>query len=144
MLARVGAPTSENVSVWVGMSVSLAVAVNVYAESSGIVALVGTFAITGAVFTSVTVIEIGASVFATPSVARTENAYVPGPWASVGVHENAPVFASMLAPVGAPTSEKLRLWAGMSLSVAVAVNVYAESSGVVGVAGTVAARRGVV
>jgi hypothetical protein len=54
IVAPGGAPTSENVSVCAGTSLSVAVAVNVYGDSSGIVALAGTFAIAGAAFTSVT------------------------------------------------------------------------------------------
>jgi hypothetical protein len=36
---------------------------------------------------------------------------------------NAPVLPSIVAPVGAPTSENVSVCAGRSLSVAVAVNV---------------------
>jgi hypothetical protein len=40
----------------------------------------------------------------------------------VGVQANAP-DEEMPAPAGAPTSENVSVWAGVSLSVAVAVNV---------------------
>jgi hypothetical protein len=36
---------------------------------------------------------------------------------------NAPVLPSIVAPLGAPTSENVSVCAGRSLSVAVAVNV---------------------
>src|SRR6185369_261783 len=123
MAAPGGALTSENVSACAGRSASVAVAVNVYAASSGIVADAGTFAITGAAFASVTVRLIEASEFAVPSLTRTVNGYVPGPCASVGVHENAPVLELMDAPVGAAISENVSVCAGRSASVALAVKV---------------------
>src|SRR5437867_7758892 len=99
-----GVPVSENVSVWAGESASVALAVNVYAASSGNVALAGTPESTGATFTSVTPSEMAASVFATPSLTRTVNGYVPGPCASVGVQENTPLVPPIIAPEGALTS----------------------------------------
>ncbi len=72
--------------------------------------------------TSLTVMPMAASVAPTPSLARTENAYTPGPCASVGVHENTPVDGLMPAPEGALTSENVTVCAGTSLSVAEAVN----------------------
>src|SRR5678809_485781 len=111
MLAPVGARTSEKVRVCAGMSLSVAVAVNVYGANSGMVALAGTFAIAGAAFTSVTWSVIAASVLATPSLTRTVNRQSPGPCASVGVQVNAPVEELMLASVGAPTSENVSAWA---------------------------------
>src|SRR6185436_15019006 len=95
MLAPAGAPTSENVSVCAGRSASVAVAVNVYGESSGVLAVGGTPA------------RIGASVFATPSLTRTWNGYTPGPCASVGVQLKTPVEPSILAPAGASTRENV-------------------------------------
>src|SRR5262245_57036505 len=86
--APVGPLTSENVSVWAGRSASVAVAVNVYAASSGMVALAGTLASTGAALASVTVSVIAASVLVTPSLKRTVNVEAPGPCASVGVPLN--------------------------------------------------------
>ena len=51
-----------------------------------------------------------------------------GPWASVGVQLNAPP-AVMLAPAGAPAPRlKVRVFAGTSASVAVAVNDRSASS----------------
>src|SRR5262249_18351837 len=121
--APVGAPTRENVRVLAGRSGSVAVAVNVYGVSSSIVAADGTPEIVGATFTSLTVIVIDAPPFATPSDTRTEKEYEPGPWSSPGVQVNMPVDESIDAPVGAPTREKVRVLAGRSGSVAVAVNV---------------------
>src|SRR5215204_3627393 len=71
MPAPAGAPTSENVKVCTGMSVSLAPAVKLYGESSSIVAEAGTFDSDGAEFTSLTARLIPASVFSTPSETRT-------------------------------------------------------------------------
>src|SRR5262249_62059059 len=93
-------PTKLNVNVWAGMSGSVAVAVKVNAVSSSIVADDGTPEMVGATLTSLTVTEIAASVFATPSDTRTEKLYEPGPWASVGVQVNAPLVASIDAPLG--------------------------------------------
>src|SRR6059036_1736570 len=101
MAAPAGAPTSENVSGCAGRSESVALAVNVYAASSGSVALAGTPESTGATFASVTLSEMAASVFATPSLTRTVNGYVPGPCASVGVQEITPLVPSIVAPAGA-------------------------------------------
>jgi hypothetical protein len=112
------------------------VAVNVYGTSSGTETAVGTPESTGGRFTSVTSSVIGASVVVNPSLTRTANGYVPGPCASLGVQEKAPVEASMLAPAGAPTSENVSAWAGTSPSVALAVNVVATSSGIVADEGT--------
>src|SRR5262245_8679011 len=122
MLAPGGAPTSENVSVWAGTSESVAVAVNVYGASSGMVALAGTFAIAGAALASCCVRGPGAAVSVVPSLPRTETAYgpAPGPCASLGVHVNTPLEAPMLAPAGAPTNENDSVCAGTSASVAVA------------------------
>ena len=77
-----------------------------------------------------------ASVLDVPSVTRTLNANgtpVP-PWASVGVQANWPVVALIVAPAGAPTSEKVRL--ALSTSLASAVNVYVASSAIVAALGT--------
>ena len=59
---------------------------------------------TGASFVSVTVILIVSFVLAPmpSSTVKTMPAYVPGPWASVGVQLKAPVAASIAAPAGAP------------------------------------------
>src|SRR5438045_761125 len=112
MLAPEGAPTSENVSVWTGTSLSVAVAVNEYAASSGLAAGAATVVSTGGEFESSTVSVIDALATALPSVTSTENGYVPGPWAFVGVQLKLPEVAPMLAPAGAPTSENVRLCAG--------------------------------
>src|SRR5712671_3915523 len=110
------------------MSLSVALAVNVYGANSSIVTKLGTPLNTGASLTSSTVIVIDASVWVTPSDTRTVNGYEPGPCASLGVQVNSPVIASMLAPVGAPTRLNVSVCAGMSLSVALAVNVYGANS----------------
>src|SRR2546427_12112913 len=57
------------------------------------------------------------------SVTRTVTGLLPT-WPAVGVQLNAPVVPLIVAPAGAPASnEKVRVFAGMSESVAVAVNV---------------------
>jgi hypothetical protein len=66
---------------------------------------------------------MAASALAVPSLTRTANGWLPGPCASVGVQVNTPVEPSMEAPAGAPTSENVSVFAGRSVSVAVAVNV---------------------
>src|SRR5262245_3286252 len=134
MLAPVEAPTSEDGGVWRGRAASVAVAVNVSAASSGVVALAGTLASTGAALTSVTVSVPEASAFVTPSLTRTVNGYAPGPCASVGVQVNTPLEPSMPAPDGPLTSENVSVWAGRSASVAVEVSREGATSGVVGLA----------
>src|SRR5262245_42221088 len=129
--APVGAPTREKVRVFAGRSGSVAMAVNVYSTISSMETELGTPDRVGGTLTSLTVTVIAASVLATPSLTRTEKLYVPGPWASVGVQVNAPEDALILAPDGAPTKEKVSVWAGRSGSVAVAVNVSAVSSSMV-------------
>src|SRR2546429_596907 len=58
------------------------------------------------------------------SVARIVTGKDPGPCASVGVQEKAPVDAPIVAPAGAPaSSEKVSVFAGTSESVAEAVKV---------------------
>src|SRR5262249_60194809 len=100
------------------------------------VAELGTPEIVGATLISFTVTVIGASVLATPSDTRTEKVYVPGPWSSPGVQPNAPVDASIDAPVGPPTRLNASDWAGRSGSVAVAMGGSAVRSSIVAAGGT--------
>ena len=59
---------------------------------------------------------------------RTVTVYMPGPWASVGVQVKLPPVV-MAAPAGAPASRvKVRVLAGRSASVAVAVKLIRASS----------------
>ncbi len=113
------------------MSVSVAVAVNASATSSFTV-LFPIAPSTGATFTSWTVIVIAAAPLnaAVPlSVARIVIGKVPGPCASVGVHEKAAVPAPIVAPAGDPaSSDHVRVLAGRSASVAVAVKARWASS----------------
>src|SRR5205823_5317896 len=62
------------------------------------------------------------------SVTLTVRLFVPGPCASVGVHENTPLAGSMVAPGGGPTRLKVSVLAGRSGSLAVAVTVMSVSS----------------
>src|SRR5260221_14450551 len=106
LAAAGGVPASENVSVCAGEPLSVAVAVNVYAESSGIVAVAGTPEIDGAEFTSVTSIAMAASVFAVRKRAVKGKGEVPGARGSVKVKEKTPDVAPRLAPAGGvPASE---------------------------------------
>src|SRR5690349_5916368 len=106
MTALAGAPTRLNVRAFGSpliRSGSVAVAVNPTGVPGAVVRVAGAPPSAGAVLTSPTRTVIGRSTVVGPSVSRTTNANVPGPWSSVGVHANAPVTGSMLAPAGAPT-----------------------------------------
>ncbi len=127
MLAPSGAPTRLKVRVLAGKSASVAVAVKLSAVSSATV-LSPIAPRTGATLTSPIVTVIVSHTVNVPSLTQTSNVYVPGPCASVGVQVNAPVAGSMLAPVGAPTRLKVRVLAGRSASVAVAVKLNCTSS----------------
>ena len=114
-----------------GRLASVAVAVKVRALPQATMSVGGTPASTGATFTSFTVMvtccwadRTGVPLSATLTV----KVKLPGPCASVGVQENAPVAALMAAPTGAFTSEKASVLAGRSASVAVAVKVSCASS----------------
>src|SRR5438876_3827231 len=137
IVAPDGAPaSSENVSVFAGMSPSVAVAVKVTGVPTEPV-LFPIGASTGAWFTSFTVIVIAAVpvIDGLPlSIAVMVTGYVPGPCASVGVQEKAPVPAPIVAPVaaGVPSvSDQVIVLAGTSESVAVTVKANAASSFVV-------------
>src|SRR5207249_2566782 len=126
----------ENVSVFAGMSPSVAVAVKVTGVPT-VPVLFPIAARTGAWFTSVTEIVIAAVPFIAGdplSVATMVTGYVPGPCAPVGVQLKAPVAAPIVAPVaaGVPSvSDQVIVFAGTSESVAVTVKVNAANSFVV-------------
>src|SRR5437899_1271467 len=127
IVAPVGAPASkEKVKICAGMSGSVALAAKVrrvfsFTDCDPIGAS------TGALLTSLTTIVIVSKSLNAGeplSVTRTVTELVLGPWASVGVHVNTPEPGLIDAPAGAPgSSEKIKLCAGMSGSVADAVNV---------------------
>src|SRR2546425_468993 len=81
----------------------------------------------GGVFTSftITVKDLVSLNTGEPlSVTRTVMLLVLGPWASVGVHVNAPDDPLIVAPDGAPGSRlNVNVCAGTSASVAVAVKL---------------------
>src|SRR5204862_1451595 len=140
-----GVPSvSDQVIVLAGMSESVAVTVKARFANSFVVLLPG-FVTTGAEFTSLTVIVIAAEPLCTGaplSVATMVTGYVPGPCASVGVQEKAPVPAPIVAPVaaGVPSvSDQVIVLAGTSESVAVTVNGNAARSVVVLMPGTATA-----
>src|SRR5205814_9082209 len=86
---------------------------------------------TGATLTSLTVmVNVSSSKrLGEPlSVTRTVTGKLPGPWASVGVQGKTPVVGWMLAPAGAPIKVEVRVLAGRSGSVAVAVKLRVVSS----------------
>src|SRR5260370_766497 len=134
-LTPVGAATSEKVSVFVGMSGSVAVLVAVRLESS-LMVCVGGVVSTGGRFTSLTMTVIVSAPLSggTPlSVTRMVIEFVLGPWVSLGVQEKTPVMELMVAPAGAPgSSEKVNVLAGMSASLAVTVKVSSVPSLTVG------------
>src|SRR6185295_11462537 len=101
-----------------------------------IVTALGTPFSTGATFTSLTVIVMLFVSVSVPSLTITSNVYEPGPWASVGVHVNAPLLELMLAPDGSPLRLKVSVCADKSWSVAVAVKPYGCSSSIVTADGT--------
>src|SRR2546427_120313 len=105
------------------MSESVAVTVNARLASSLTVLLPG-FVTTGAWLCepTTTLIASNAPIAGLPlSVTRTVTGKVP---LADGVQLNAPEEAPIVAPAGAPgSSEKVSVFAGMSESVAVAVNV---------------------
>src|SRR5262245_45092699 len=102
------------------MSESVADTATFKALNSLITWFVGTIS-TGAVLTSLTMtlkdfVSLRAGV--PLSVTLTVIVFVPGPWASVGVHAIAPVFVLIVRPPGAETRLKLNVLVGMSESVA--------------------------
>jgi len=126
MEAPLGAPLRLKVRVWAGRSTSLAVAVKVrllVAVTDWLGMISRTGALLGGALTVIEIVRLSERAGEPSSVTRTVTGKVPV-WARVGVQENAPVPGLMEAPLGAPASKlKLRVWAGMSTSVAVAVKV---------------------
>src|SRR5258706_7571590 len=88
-----------------------------------------------ALFTSVTIrvnVDVSLSLGDLLSATRTVITLVLGPCASEGVHVNNPFVALIDASAGAPASRlKLSVCAGMSGSVAAAVNEISVPSGAV-------------
>src|SRR5207253_2550764 len=118
-----GGPTRLNVSVLVGTSASVALAVTANALSSSSVWFPGTVN-TGATFTSrtVTVKLFVALRFGVPlSVTTTVIVFVLGPCASFGVQLIAPLLPLIVIPVGGPTRLNVSVLVGTSASVALAV-----------------------
>jgi hypothetical protein len=132
--APAGKPASkENVNPFAGTSASVAVAVNVTATPA-VVVLFPMGATTGATLTSFTVTMMVSAALngGSPlSVARIVMGKEPGPSVSVGVHENAPLRALMVAPAGAPGSRENAIVSPKSGSVAVAVRASVASSSTV-------------
>src|SRR5437867_1236865 len=122
MLAPAGAPTSEKVSVLVGMSGSVAVAVNVRRLPQA-TALGPGFVSVGPRFTSFTWMVISLYVVLLILSITTVIVLPVLPCAPVGVQLNTPVEGLMLAPAGAPSSENVSVLGGMSESVAAAVKL---------------------
>src|SRR5438067_6149762 len=74
-------------------------------------------------FTTITMVCVAAKGGTPLSVTLTAKVLVAGPCASVGLQEKTPVVEIMLAPAGALSRLKVREFAGMSASLAVAVKV---------------------
>src|SRR5437660_10028981 len=135
----VGDPTRLNVSVLVGTSASVALAVTASALNSSSVWFPGTVN-TGATFTSrtVTVKLLVALKAGTPlSVTTTVIVFVLGPCASFGVQLIAPLLPLIVIPTGGPTRLNVSVLVGTSASVALAVTANALSSSSVWFPGTV-------
>ena len=123
----VGAPASRlKVRVWAGRSASVAVAVKVrllVAVTVWLASVPSDGAVLGEALTVMEMVRVAERAGEPLSVTRTVTGKAPV-WVRVGVHENTPVVGLMEAPVGAPASRlKVRVWAGRSTSVAVAVKV---------------------
>src|SRR5260370_1268624 len=113
-----------------GISGSVAELVTVKVVSSLIVCVGGTVKV-GALFTSLTMtVKLLASLSGgiPLSVTRTVMTLVLGPCASVGVQVSTPVAESSVIPFGAATKENVRVFAGISGSVAVLVTLKVVSS----------------
>src|SRR5204863_360169 len=139
MVMPVGALTKAKVKLLAGMSASIALAFTFSVVCSAIVWSAGTVN-TGARFTSLTVtVNVLVTLRAgTPlSVTLTLTAFVLGPCASVGVQLIAPLPGLMVMPVGALTKAKVKLLAGISASVALALTFSVVCSLIVWSAGTV-------
>src|SRR5712692_10433577 len=131
MVAPAGAPRSRvNVSELAGMSASVAVAVKVSRlPSVTVLSLMG--AKTGALFTSLTMtvkLLVSLNGGLPSSVTRTVMTLVLGPCASVGVQVSTPVAESSVIPLGPATRANVRMFAGISGSVAVLVTLKVVSS----------------
>jgi hypothetical protein len=138
IVAPLGAPTSENVSVCAGRSLSVAVAVNVYARQLGDRRARRHVRDRRRRVRLGHVSVIAASAFAVPSLTRTVNGYVPVPALPSASTRTRPVTrVDGCARRRADQRERQRL-RGRSLSVAGRVNVYGASSGIVALAGTFA------
>src|SRR5207249_3998632 len=118
-----GALTKAKVKLLAGMSASIALAFTFSVVCSAIVWSAGTVN-TGARFTSLTV-TVNVLVTLKRSEERrvglTLTAFVLGPCASDGVKLIAPLAELMVMPVGELTSAKVKVLAGRSASVALAL-----------------------
>src|SRR5580765_1427313 len=135
MVIPTGAETRLQVSVLGGRSESLAGLSNTSKVSSSILNSEIASRKAGAVLTSLTmtVKRLVALRAGTPlSVTFTVIKLVLGPWDSLGVQVNTPVSESMIIPAGGESRLKLRVFAGMSESVAVLVSTKVLSSLMVG------------
>src|SRR6266852_6114632 len=122
-----------------GMSASVAMAVNISRlPSFTVLSLMG--AKTGALFTSLTMIVkllVSLNGGVPSSVTRTVMMLVLGPCASLGVQVSTPVAESSVIPLGPATRRNVRVFAGISGSVAELVTIKVVSSLIVCVDGTV-------
>ena len=112
--------------VWAGRSASVAVAVKVrllVAVTDWLASVLSDGAVLGGAVTVMDTVWVAERAGEPLSVTRTLTEKLPV-WVRVGVQEKTPVVGLMEAPVGAPASRlKVKVWAGRSTSVAVAVRV---------------------
>src|SRR5213592_3371934 len=135
-----GADARLNVGVPGGRSGSAKVLVTTKVLSSSILKSAGTLRTGALLFTSstMTVKLLRSPKGGEPlSVTCTPMTLVLGPWASVGVQLNTPVFGLRITPLGAAVRLKLRWGAGRSESVAVFVTRSVVNSLIRRLAGTV-------
>src|SRR3954470_12900792 len=122
IVAPVGAVTIENVRVFAGMSVSIAMLVTESVAPTAMVWLGGE-KMDGGVFEVAPVtwmlkVFVSKRAAAPLSVTRMVTVWGPLAWLAPGVQINTPVLGLMVAPGGAASRENVSVCAGMSGSVA--------------------------
>src|SRR2546421_6131211 len=125
MVMPVGALTNAKVKLLAGMSSFINDTATTEIFSLAYATLVRTVS-TGALFTSLTItwnVLVTLRAGTPLSVTLTLTAFVLGPCASVGVQLIAPLAGLMIMPAGELTSAKVKLLAGRSASVALALTL---------------------
>src|SRR5439155_1592884 len=137
-VSPLGPDTNAKVRVLAGTSPSVAVALTLSRVSSGLVCAPGTLTLRCALpFFTMTWKLLVALMLGVPlSKTRTVTVLVLGPCASLGVQAMAPLVETV-SPLGPDTNAKVRVLAGTSPSVAVALTLSKVCSAMVCVPGTV-------